>query len=147
MDLFDYYARNGYDEHMTNDLEYAGPALMWDAFESLRRSSQGANVSNSGFLNTVDASHKVRLAELGCGTGLVGNLFRQNGFSGSLYGCDLSPVMVDTAAQLQFNSSQVYDAVYPLDCVDFLRSFQGLVTQKFLFRFFSISFFSEHRYS
>jgi predicted TPR repeat methyltransferase len=79
--LFDQYAGR-YDAALTEHLNYRGPALLRDAVTSaLERSGR--------------PMHFASLLDLGCGTGLAGQVFRP--FAGRLVGVDLSAAMIARA--------------------------------------------------
>jgi predicted TPR repeat methyltransferase len=79
--LFDQYAGR-YDAALTEHLHYRGPVLLREAvtsaLECLGR-----------------PMHFASLLDLGCGTGLAGQVFRP--FAGRLVGIDLSPAMIARA--------------------------------------------------
>lgn len=121
--LFDYYASNDYDEHLLS-LEYRGPELLWRAFEaSAKYNSLGGSEEALGGL---------RVLEVGCGSGLVGKLFRSKGLGYSFEGCDLSSVMARKATDAIFprpddpsNIDMVYSSVECTDAETFLRKNSG----------------------
>jgi predicted TPR repeat methyltransferase len=79
--LFDQYAGR-YDAALTEHLHYRGPALLRDAVTSaLERMGR--------------SMHFASLLDLGCGTGLAGQVFRP--FAGRLVGVDLSAAMIARA--------------------------------------------------
>jgi predicted TPR repeat methyltransferase len=79
--LFDQYAGR-YDVALTEHLHYRGPALLRDAVTSaLERMGR--------------PMHFASLLDLGCGTGLAGQVFRP--FAGRLVGVDLSAAMIARA--------------------------------------------------
>jgi len=79
--LFDQYAGR-YDAALTEHLHYRGPAILRDAVTSaLERSGQ--------------PMHFESLLDLGCGTGLAGEVFRP--FAARLVGVDLSAAMIARA--------------------------------------------------
>jgi predicted TPR repeat methyltransferase len=85
---FDGYART-YDEHLTKKLDYHGPELLLNAV-------QGAAVT--GPLDILD---------LGCGTGLVGELFKP--LAGRLVGIDLSAGMLERAKEREIYDQLIRD--------------------------------------
>ena len=116
--LFDYYASHDYDAHILS-LDYAGPQLLWKAFEQVRSKDYGDAKSIQ------DAS----VLEVGCGSGLVGRHFRMKGFGYSFEGCDLSSVMMRQATDAIFskqddptNVDMVYSRVECMDAETFLTS-------------------------
>ena len=79
--LFDQYAGR-YDAALTEHLHYSGPALLRDAVRSaLERLGRPMRFAS--------------LLDLGCGTGLAGQMFRP--FAGRLVGVDLSAAMIARA--------------------------------------------------
>lgn len=118
--LFDYYASNDYDEHLLS-LEYMGPELLWQAFEA-----SGKYQSLGGQQEQLEG---LKVLEIGCGSGLVGKLFRSRGLGYSFEGCDLSPVMTRKATDAIFpkpddssNVDMVYSAVECTDAATFLHA-------------------------
>ena len=95
--LFDDYAPR-FNAHLTGDLFYHGPAVLYDA---VRRLAPGRRFR--------------RALDLGCGTGLAGAAFRA--LVDDLSGVDLSPAMIEEARQ-----AGVYDALAVGDAVDFLAA-------------------------
>lgn len=81
--LFDAYASN-FDQHLIQKLKYRAPQLLHDA------------------LTTHWSNQPGTIIDLGCGTGLLGPLVRSH--ATQLWGVDLSPNMLQAAAQ-----RQVYD--------------------------------------
>src|SRR6516165_4295487 len=79
--LFDQYAGR-YDASLIEHLHYRGPALLRDAVTSARQ-------------RMGQATHFGSLLDLGCGTGLAGEVFRP--FAGRLVGVDLSAAMIARA--------------------------------------------------
>lgn len=113
--LFDYYAERGYDEHMLTTLKYKGPQLLWGSF--LRAGPAPRPLQD------------LRTVELGVGSGLCGSYFRTQGLGSDLVGCDLSPVMVQTASRLEgvllHGRELIYSSVVVADCVEFLEAHKG----------------------
>jgi len=93
--LFDSYSKT-FDAHLTESLEYHSPELIYDAVNE---------VSTSGVFQ--------RMLDLGCGTGLVGSVFRQS--VTYIEGIDLSRKMLDVAAE-----KRVYDHLAKADLADYL---------------------------
>jgi predicted TPR repeat methyltransferase len=79
--LFDQYAAR-YDNALTEQLDYRGPAILCDAVKSVLQGLRRPTRFEA-------------LLDLGCGTGLVGVAFRP--FAAHLVGVDLSPAMVARA--------------------------------------------------
>jgi predicted TPR repeat methyltransferase len=94
--LFDQYAP-GFDRALTDGLGYCGPQVLRRAIETLRG-------GDARFRRTID---------LGCGTGLAGEIFRP--LSGILVGVDLSPAMVEMARR-----KAIYDRLVVADMTAFL---------------------------
>ncbi|OIR06583.1 malonyl-[acyl-carrier protein] O-methyltransferase [mine drainage metagenome] len=85
-------------ENTLNRLNYAGPQLVLDYLETLHL--------QSATLRTLD---------LGCGTGLVGNILKP--YASTLIGIDLSRGMLDQASE-----KQIYHHLHQSDITDFLSS-------------------------
>ena len=90
-----------YDETMTHDLEYRGPALLGEAVA----------VALAG-------RHQLDVVDLGCGTGLSGQSLRP--LAKRLAGVDLSPAMIERA-----RVRDVYDALHVSEITTFLRECDG----------------------
>ena len=96
-ELFDSFSAH-FEERLLVDLEYRTP---WEL--------------KSLLLSAPDTpSHFARLLDLGCGTGLVGQIFQE--ISGCRVGVDLSPKMVEAAA-----TKKVYDELEVGEIVTFLE--------------------------
>lgn len=97
-DLFDHYAKKGYDTHMVSNLKYRVPDYLWDAFKTSTPSR--------------DQTTPLVIVELGAGTGLVGSRFRaglsEMSFGSNRYqvseftACDLSQEMIMRAYELMY---------------------------------------------
>ena len=108
-DLFDHYAKKGYDFHMVENLKYKVPDYMWNAY------------SSSIVTTTDDVKNPLVVVELGAGTGLVGSRFRV-GFSkladaaaveiAEFTAIDLSQEMIVRAYELMYNISIIPDNTY-----------------------------------
>jgi len=92
--LFDKYARR-FDDHLVRQLRYRGPALVLEVLRPFL---------GEGLRDAVD---------LGCGTGLGGELLRPH--AARLVGIDLSPKMLEEAGR-----KQVYDSLVEADMVAWL---------------------------
>jgi len=92
-ELFDHYASH-YDQHLCEALEYQIPSLL-------------RNISKIKSTN--------HLLDLGCGTGLCGQVFRP--ICKTITGVDLSTEMLATARQ-----KQCYDQLHQSDLIDFLEN-------------------------
>jgi predicted TPR repeat methyltransferase len=97
--LFDDYAIR-FDRHLTASLKYRAPALLREA---VRRS---VGLRRGG-------AHFARALDLGCGTGLAGEAFRD--LCGHLAGVDLAPAMVEKARR-----KKVYDELADGEIVECL---------------------------
>lgn len=95
--LFDQYSES-FERHLVEQLEYQVPQLLWKLF-----------CQQSG-----DAVFH-RALDLGCGTGLAGEVFRP--VCSQLVGMDLSPKMVALAAD-----KDIYDRLVVDDAITFLES-------------------------
>ena len=94
--LFDSYADH-FDEHVAGMLDYQVPQLMYDCLAA-----------------QYDLSRmKWQVLDLGCGTGLVGELFKSSAMN--LTGIDLSEKMLEVAAQ-----KGCYDALIQGDIIPYL---------------------------
>lgn len=98
--LFDDYAVR-FDRHLTVSLKYRAPALLHDAV----RRACSLRLRSFRFERALD---------LGCGTGLAGEVFRPD--CGSLAGIDLSPAMIEKARR-----KRLYDELAVGDLVGWLR--------------------------
>jgi predicted TPR repeat methyltransferase len=99
--LFDDYALR-FDRHLTASLRYRAPALLHDA---VRRA---ASIELRRF-------HFARALDLGCGTGLAGEAFRD--VCGHLAGIDLAPAMIERARR-----KKLYDELAAGDLLDWLAA-------------------------
>ncbi len=96
--LFDSYAIN-FDRSLVGGLDYDVPAKLYALHENLDQ-------SKTSYRQVID---------LGCGTGLAGEQFRD--FAATLIGVDLSSKMVEQAEQ-----KEIYDQLCCDDIVDFLNN-------------------------
>jgi len=96
IELFDRYADH-FDEHLVDKLKYRTPNLLFDTMMHL---------VPSGNLHILD---------LGCGTGLIGSLFRP--LARTLTGVDISSNMLKIARQ-----RQVYDDLVCSELIEFLHT-------------------------
>ena len=128
-DLFDHYAKKGYDTHMIENLKYKVPDYLWEAYLS--------SSNTTSFLNYSEGAMKdpLTIVELGAGTGLVGSRFR-TGFA-QLVGAaavdvveftaiDLSQEMIIRAYELMYNVSIISDNT----CIDSETSLHETVMQE-----------------
>ncbi|MCX5864699.1 MAG: tetratricopeptide repeat protein [Deltaproteobacteria bacterium] len=99
-ELFDSFSGH-FEERLLVDLEYQTP---WELKNLLLADPDGPK-------------HFARLLDLGCGTGLVGQIFQE--ISGYRVGVDLSPKMVEAAA-----AKKVYDELTIAEIVAFLAQNQ-----------------------
>ena len=98
--LFDQYAAR-YDEALTQNLDYRGPAVLLAAVEA----ATAALGLPMRFGTALD---------LGCGTGLCGTAFRP--FVGTLTGVDIAPAMIAKA-----QAKGPYDRLATADLAEFLK--------------------------
>jgi predicted TPR repeat methyltransferase len=98
--LFDQYAGR-FDGALVEGLHYRGPDVLLRAVETASRTA--------GRAMRFDA-----MLDLGCGTGLIGEVFRP--FVRELTGVDLSPAMIARAA-----AKSVYHRLEAADLADFLQ--------------------------
>lgn len=96
--LFDQYAPY-YEKHLLEYLEYQSPKLMLAAIQA----------------RMGDSFHDLTVVDLGCGTGLTGEVFKP--YSRRLVGIDLSPKMVGLAAE-----KNIYDDLHIADIHVTLKS-------------------------
>lgn len=105
--LFDTYA-DRFDDHLTQSLHYNAPALLHDALKAC----------------CTNAGRPFRFAtvyDLGCGTGLMGEVLREAAFF--LAGCDVSAGMVARAdAKRRSGGLPLYDKLAVAELTDFLKS-------------------------
>ncbi|MEN8135339.1 MAG: tetratricopeptide repeat protein [Thermodesulfobacteriota bacterium] len=101
-DLFDSYADN-FDDNLTGDLGYNSPELLREIAGELLGSDQQFS----------------KIADLGCGTGLVGGRFRD--IAKQMIGVDLSAKMLDKAAE-----KGNYDQLHCGEIVEFLDEYDGV---------------------
>ncbi|MCP3892130.1 MAG: tetratricopeptide repeat protein [Desulfobulbaceae bacterium] len=95
-DLFDHYS-DTFDNHLLGQLEYKVPMLMRTLFDQIPP-------DENKYQNVID---------LGCGTGLCGELFRDH--AAHLTGIDLSSGMVDIS-----HGKNIYDALETVDIISYL---------------------------
>lgn len=88
--LFDSYAAR-FDHHLVDQLDYRAPATLYrlvvaalDSSDPVRRTTEGSD--------DAPPRRRLRVVDVGCGTGLAGSLFRN--ISGLLVGGDLSTNMI-----------------------------------------------------
>lgn len=92
--LFDAYAAR-FDEHLVNNLQYRTPQHLWSAVQEFHEGSFD------------------RALDLGCGTGLCGEVFKT--VAGHLIGVDLSSEMITVARRLN-----IYKELHVAGIVEFL---------------------------
>lgn len=100
--LFDQYA-NYYDKHLTEHLRYQAPQLMLNAFTQ----QTGLEIAEWTVL------------DLGCGTGLCGELFKP--FAKELIGIDISKKMIEIAQE-----KNIYDTLEVSDIDSALKRFSDI---------------------
>ncbi|WP_319547579.1 tetratricopeptide repeat protein [Desulfogranum marinum] len=94
--LFDSYSET-FEESLVGDLDYRAPERLWNLFNHGPRKKK--------YEHCID---------LGCGTGLCGELFRE--CSDKLTGIDLSPKMIDIARQ-----KQIYDTLEEAELIAYFH--------------------------
>ena len=94
--LFDEYAER-FEDHLVDDLRYVAPNLVFDIVSDRL------------------GDKRLRIADLGCGTGLCGPFFTP--FAAEMVGVDLSPRMLQIAGQ-----KECYDQLIESDIVNFLAA-------------------------
>ena len=90
--LFDQFSAD-YDARMLGTLGYQAPLILRSLFDLLRPATNGLSI-----------------LDLGCGTGLAGEAFREVAQGGRLAGIDLSPRMIERARE-----RAIYDALLVAD--------------------------------
>ncbi|MES2069520.1 MAG: tetratricopeptide repeat protein [Pseudomonadota bacterium] len=96
-ELFDQYAGH-FEQHLLQGLQYRTPALLVDAVRQTAREA------------TVPATPAAwNIVDLGCGTGLCGPLLKP--LAGRLVGVDISPNMLEQAAQKGLYDELVYGEI------------------------------------
>jgi predicted TPR repeat methyltransferase len=117
-DLFDQYAHN-FEHSLVQELQYTG-------FERLRRGFDRAFSFND---NTTNTSTTIALPQFdivvdaGCGTGLVGEQFRN--ISRTLIGVDLSEAIIAKAMETR---PHLYDEVYVGDITTIFQERKGTIS-------------------
>ncbi len=99
--LFDTYADH-YELHLLQGLDYKIPELLLNAFQKIKKLTP----------------HSMDILDLGCGTGLCGVPFKP--YAKSLTGVDLSPKMLEVAAQ-----KSIYDLLATQDLQSFNEANRG----------------------
>mmetsp|Transcript_11855 Transcript_11855/g.18194 ORF Transcript_11855/g.18194 Transcript_11855/m.18194 type:complete len:511 (+) Transcript_11855:105-1637(+) len=110
-ELFDGYSSR-FENELVNDLHYKGHLLV-----------VGSLLKAWGASSTCDDNQKTVL-DLGCGTGLVSALLKENNSNISIIGVDLSSKMVKIAKERIVEGISVYSEVVQLDALSFLTSLQ-----------------------
>jgi predicted TPR repeat methyltransferase len=103
--LFDEYALK-FEGHLVGELKYSVP---WDLKEAVVRLRPGAK--------------ELDILDLGCGTGLCGELFR--GMAREMTGVDISLKMVEVARGRKAEGRACYDAVWHGHITEALARFEG----------------------
>jgi len=98
--LFDNYAVQ-YDQHLIQNLQYSLPSQLRDCYDELMKSD-----------------NKVTCLDLGCGTGLVGEAFKQR--CSYLVGIDVSENMLTQARY-----KNIYDGLTHVDIHDYTPPIEG----------------------
>lgn len=99
--LFDSYADH-FDIHLKKNLQYRVPQALYQAMEPY-----------------IKTRHDLTILDMGCGTGLSGELFKPH--AKSLIGVDLSTGMLKVATE-----KKLYDALYAADISSFLQDKQAI---------------------
>ena len=109
--LFDGYSSR-FESELVDVLNYVGHELVYNSFRDVLPHS------NATAIDTI--------IDLGCGTGLLGELIAINMPWVAIHGTDLSQRMVDIALERKTGSGgrSVYSTVSNLDAVEFLASFE-----------------------
>jgi predicted TPR repeat methyltransferase len=97
--LFDDYAER-FDSHLVDTLKYRGPGYLREAVDTV--------------LSAPPRHDQLEVLDLGCGTGLCGDAFRE--LARRLVGIDLSPGMVEKC-----RSKKLYDEVRQGNVIDALK--------------------------
>lgn len=110
--LFDSYADH-YDSHLEQSLHYQVPKLIYQAVQEI--GTKPFKFIPRGRSNHLinDGNKQWDILDLGCGTGLCGELFKSSAHS--LVGVDLSEKMLEIAMK-----KNIYDALIQSDIVPFL---------------------------
>jgi predicted TPR repeat methyltransferase len=122
--LFDDYAAN-FEHSLVDELGYNGYARLRYAFDRAWKFGNGSSTVTSGV--EVSVSHDPVTFDLvvdaGCGTGLVGEQFRN--ISGTLIGVDLSRAILDQAQQKR---PGLYDDVRVGDVTEVFHEFESKIS-------------------
>ncbi|KAL3937610.1 MAG: hypothetical protein SGBAC_007319 [Bacillariaceae sp.] len=109
--LFDGYSSR-FESELVDVLQYQGHTLVYEALEKAWKE--------------VDAATIQRIIDLGCGTGLLGELMVHRLPAVEVHGVDLSPRMVDLAAARRSNNQgrHVYTSVNCADAAEYLSNLE-----------------------
>ena len=94
-----------YNKYYVGDLNYQAHELVCDAvIDALE-----------------DKETKKDILDLGCGTGLCGQLFRERKIAQSLVGVDINADMLNQARAMEFNYKPVYNSLEQQDYMEYLK--------------------------
>lgn len=111
--LFDGYSSR-FEKELVDVLNYKGHTLVYDAIMKEMKTSAAAKESVQS------------IVDLGCGSGLLGELFRNKFPSANIVGVDLSQRMTDIARdRLTEKGQQIYTSIYKSDAMNYLSSING----------------------
>jgi predicted TPR repeat methyltransferase len=116
-DLFDHYARSGYENHMVSTLQYKVPSLLNDAvLKAVKLMPENADLASR--------LCQGRVVDLGVGTGLCSKQLKSSGLCGdaTFTGCDLSQSMVSAALQKEIRGVPLFREVAVGDCCAYLST-------------------------
>ncbi|CAL7961647.1 putative TPR domain-containing protein [Alphaproteobacteria bacterium] len=71
------------------------------------------------------------ILDLGCGTGIMGLLCRQNRIIDNMIGVDITPKMLQQAQELTFENSKVYNQLYLQDIGQYLTQTAAVLRSKY----------------
>lgn len=112
-DLFDGYSTR-FESELVDELFYQGHTLVYEALEKAWKK-----------LGKVTSAIK-RIIDVGCGTGLLGELLANNLPSSEIHGVDLSKRMVDIATARKNNKGRdVYNSVSNNDAAKYLSNLEN----------------------
>jgi predicted TPR repeat methyltransferase len=105
-ETFDMIASN-YEEIYLGNLQYTGhKRLLRDVEQSLAGDNK-----------------RLSVLDLGCGTGLVGELLRKSGLTKDIVGIDIAAKLLKQAATKEFNDRRVYDKLEKIDIISHLKKY------------------------
>lgn len=65
---------------------------------------------------------RLSVLDMGCGTGLVGELLRKNGLTKNITGIEIAEKLLEQAATKEFNDGRVYDKLEKVDIISYLKN-------------------------